>query len=204
MGWHFKHLSGLDTLNVDQKSMSEADAPARENALYRQAADNLRDAAVFLRGKNCFVQRSMASGYDMQVFHPRSYSAQGRPDWLKNGTGRVVVRVPEAAQQAASKVGTALFRAYLPRELTAQAWRAIPADQIIVEKDRPACALMLLPGQYRLQAWTAEGKIIYDALLKASVVPHNVRNANAEMRTNLRCMIKEAYTLKQTENKALR
>ena len=174
MGRHFKELSGINALSVDQTAMSEAGTAEEENSLYREYAETLTGPVVFMRGRqpdDCFVEGGAKSGYDVQVFHPRSHYAQGRPSWMAFDTGRIPVRLPDAALQAAREQKFVLARVYVPHEWETEAWRAIPIDQIVLEKNKSLPVLMLSPGAYRLQLRTSEGKTLYDSPLTVAPNP---------------------------------
>ena len=157
MAGYFKEMSGIDPLTVNQTPMTEHGSPEYEQPLYRWAVDRglVVEPAIFRDAAG--EPWTASKGADMAVFHPRSRYENGRPDWLRMGGLRSPLPLPLAC---ASPPGC-LVKA----RAAAEAADAIPVDQILVEAGKPAPALMLPDGKFRIRVEDAKGALIDERMV---------------------------------------
>jgi hypothetical protein len=157
MAGFFRELSGIDPLTVNQVAMTEHGSPEYEQPLYRWAVDRGRLAEPVIFRNAAGEPWTASKGADMAVFHPRSRYENGRPDWLRMGGLRSPLLLP-------------LTCAPLPRCLV-KAWAtgepmdAIPVDQVLAEAGKPAPALMLPEGRFRVRVEDAKGALIEERMV---------------------------------------
>lgn len=164
MGWHFKQITGIDPLTVDQTQMTERSRPEYERALFRYALKkwNFTEPSVFQIDKEKYWSEP---SYDLTVFHPRAVYKNGRPTWLEiNGARKSLTlygKVETGVAQAflPQKEGTFLVQAFFAGEPD----EAIPVDQILVTDAKKAPVLMLpRKGNFRLRAIDETGKVVVE------------------------------------------
>lgn len=164
MGWHFKQISGIDPLTIDQTQMSERSRPEYERALFRYALKkwNFNEPTVFQISKEKYWS---SSSYDLTIFHPRSIYKTGRPTWLEMGGARKSLTLyGKVENQIATPFlpqtgGIFLVQAFVANEPN----EAIPVDQIIVTDAKKAPVLMLpTKGDFRLRAIDESGKRVVE------------------------------------------
>lgn len=157
MGWHFKEITGITPLSVNQM-LSERSAPKYEMGLYRYVAGkwDFDEPTVFQNRNGKYFD---TIGFNLAVFHPRSRYENGRPTWLKT-YGREAVDIFKTDK----KLKKIILKSELP--LLIQAYfanepeDAIPVDQIILQ-DKKQVPFLILPKEiFRLRVTAADGKII--------------------------------------------
>jgi tetratricopeptide (TPR) repeat protein len=160
MGWHFKEISGITPLSVNQM-LSERSEPKYESGLYRYVVNKwkFKEPSVFRNNADNYFK---THGYDLAVFHPRSTLEKGRPIWLKNLAGRRAYTINlkrlklSYHNQFYRGVEPILIQAFY----AAESADTIPADQIILYPEKEIPALMLQKGKYRIRALDKLGKVI--------------------------------------------
>ena len=170
MAWHFRDISHIDPLTVDQMHMSERRNPADEEPLYRYATRRWRltEPSVFQSAGGEFW--SGGAGHDLKVFHPRARYERGRPTWLLLGGLRrpreVEFRklmIPVRQRKFAGKEPL-LVQAFVAGESA----DAVPVDQVVLSPGKPVPVLMLPKGRTRVRAIDRAGRVLgqYEAALK--------------------------------------
>jgi tetratricopeptide (TPR) repeat protein len=151
MGWHFKKISGIDFLSIDQMH-SERSQPKFETPLYRYAVKkwNITEPTVFQNKSGKYWE---GFGQDVVVFHPRTRYENGRAVWLKMGGERKVVTV-----KGFTLSGTAPF--LVQAFVESEGGDAIPMDQYIIADSSVVPVLMLPKGKFRVRALDATGKVV--------------------------------------------
>ena len=158
MAAHFRRLSGIDPLTIDQLESRKAD-PADESPLYRHVTSRwpFQQPVVLRRSDGRSLEKD---GYDLVVFHPRAGLVDGRSDWLRmNGYRR-----PHAIDAVA--LGLPLRDGVLavPSPVLIQALRpsegedAVPVDQIMVRPGEAVPSLLLPTGVHVIRAVDRDGR----------------------------------------------
>jgi hypothetical protein len=164
MGWHFRQITGIDPLTIDQTQMSERSRPDYERALFRYAVKkwNFAEPTVFQIAKGKYWSEP---SYDLTVFHPRAVYKDARPTWLEmNGRRKSLTLYGKVENRVAQpflpqKEGMFLVQAFFADEPD----EAIPIDQIIVTDAKRAPVLMLpAKGNFRLRALDETGKVVVE------------------------------------------
>jgi hypothetical protein len=160
MGWHFKEITGITPLSVNQM-LSERSEPKYEGGLYRYVVNKwkFKEPSVF---KNSAGNYFKTHGYDLAVFHPRSILEKGRPTWLKNLAERraYAVNLKRLKLNHHKKIYRGVEPVLIQAFYAAESVDTIPADQIILYPEKEIPVLMLQKGKYRIRALDKSGKII--------------------------------------------
>ncbi|HEX8737919.1 MAG TPA: hypothetical protein VF721_21485 [Pyrinomonadaceae bacterium] len=164
MGWHFKQITGIDPLTIDQTQMSERSRPDYESATFRYAVKKWNfTAPTIFQSKD--GKYSSNPSYDLTIFHPRSIYKDARPTWLEMGGARKSLALYGEVKNGLAQPflpptgGTFLVQAFAANESN----EAIPIDQIIVTDAKKAPVLMLpAKGDFRLRAIDASGKTVVE------------------------------------------
>ena len=115
MAGHFKAISGIDPLTINQNIMNEKSAAEFEDAYFTafSKAYPLREPAVQMKDGHAWVSPEDNGFFDIQVFHPRFNTAHGRPGYFTlDGTRKPVpikLRKPYTGM---------LYRHLLPENIT--------------------------------------------------------------------------------------
>lgn len=152
MGWHFREISGIDFLSVNQM-MSERSQPRFERPEYRYVTKTRKFT------KPVVFQSKMGEwwkghGFDLVVYHPRTRYENNRPVWLKMDGRRKAVTVNRKNLPRTN--GNYLVQAFVEGEIA----DAIPVDQIIVSNPKTAPILMLPKGKFIIRLIDETGKIV--------------------------------------------
>ncbi len=159
MAMAFRRLTGIEPLSVDQTVMTEHSAPEYEHSFYRRAAASLARPTVFLnnRGEPWTLD---PTSRDVTVFSPRSKVEQGRPTWLRLGGTRVALPVDRGICVTAA-------HCIVEARPIAEPPDAVPMDRVEVRRGVAPPALMLPPGEFRITATTADGRLVHEARVQA-------------------------------------
>jgi len=137
-----KRLTGIDPLVIDQVELGEMPADRPDANLYAIAGKKAgKESVVLFKGSQPLVIGILAGGVDLQVVHPPSEHAAGRPAWLAR-LGRKPVAIPRDLLPTG---GARLVQAFLADE----AEDTIPIDQVLVHAGREPPKLMLPKAQVR-------------------------------------------------------
>jgi hypothetical protein len=155
MAVHFRELTGLDPVTVDQTTMMEHVDTTLEQPSYRRIVRDraLRVASVLRDSRTRAVWSARPGIHDISVVHPVSGLRQGRPIWLWEAGRRKAVRLPV---DVCHNTGSCVASAWLASESE----DAIPVDRILVEDGMAPPPLLLSPGSYRLVVKDADGTIL--------------------------------------------
>jgi hypothetical protein len=156
MATYFKKITGIDPFTVDQHVMTEHASVAYENPYYQIAVDEMRiiEPTIFQFKNNSFWVEPYRQGhYDVQVFHPRSRYQNGRPNWLLlRGTKTLYPLAQDTCQSNTPCLVQAFFQG--------EGKSAVPADQVMIAKDKEPQALALPHGHFWIKVMTQSGKPI--------------------------------------------
>jgi tetratricopeptide (TPR) repeat protein len=161
MGWHFKQITGIDPLTIDQTQMSERSRSESETAIFRYAVKkwNFNEPTVFQSEEE---KHWSDSGYDLTVFHPRAIYKTNRPTWLQTDGTRKALKID--LKRLSLRPGNKQFGETEPILLQAfyanESADAVPVDQIIIYSNQKIPVLMLPAGSFRIRAMDKSGKEI--------------------------------------------
>ncbi|MEM8934478.1 MAG: hypothetical protein AAGE94_25010, partial [Acidobacteriota bacterium] len=154
MAYHFRELTGIDPLTIDQTALSERGRVELEHPLYRElCGDGERVEAVAFRDARGALWSLPDEDRDITVCLPSSRYAAGRATWLQAGGLRRPVELPPG-----------LCRDVAPCVVDArpidEGSDAIPIDRVVVRRDEPMPALMLPEGRFLIEAWSMDDRRI--------------------------------------------
>jgi len=140
MAERLKRVTGIDPLTIDQAGLSPVPMNRPDADLYAIAAPKAQgQSMVLMRHGKPLVVGLLAGSVDLQVVHPPTVQAGGRPDWLAI-MHRKPVPVPQDLLPAS---GTRLVQAFLAGEED----DAIPVDQVLVSAGASSAPMLMLPSQ---------------------------------------------------------
>lgn len=160
MAQHFRRMTGIDPLSIEQTMLVPRDKPASDHP-YRLAvmlAEKPTQPIVFRDGKG--TPWSLKAGaYDVSVFFPDEVIRRDRPTWAAIGGLRVPYQVSGALCDGA-------YPCLVEARYENEGDDAIPADRVVIEWMRrnaqagevvressdnaPLTDLYLRPGRYRI------------------------------------------------------
>lgn len=136
MGARLKRMTGIDPLTIDQTELREASPSAEVRAWHAILAAKLRRrSAVFVRAGKPLKAGHKGEAVDLQVVHPVTTIAGGRPTYLRT-MGRRPVAIPATLIPT---TGRRLVQAFVAGE----ADDAVPVDQVLVTAGKRPPKLML-------------------------------------------------------------
>jgi len=158
MAQHFKRISGIDPLTVEQTMMIKHPHDNDDHPFYKAAMEQLHPATpiVFVDGKGT-PWSLKAKAYDVSVFIPQQQLSNGRPTWLELGGLR-----------KSYVVGKELCEGHFPCLIEAryadESDDAIPEDRLVLDNidlltTMSSSTLYLRPGNYRLTATDAANRV---------------------------------------------
>lgn len=153
MAMRLKRKTGFDPLVVEQTVLRPG-APGREYADYRTLlqAFPVEAATIFAANDGKSSWSLEPRFYDVSVLLPPTRLVDGRPDWLALGGAREAIAVGLDLQAES-------LPCVIEARYAAEGDAAIPADRVLVERSSDAIVLFLRPGDYRVAAVTAGGRV---------------------------------------------
>lgn len=151
MAYHVKQMTGIDPLTINQYILSEA-REGREAPLYRMINEPRPSVFLNAEGKLFSGWPGKDDRFDVLVYHPRTQYAQGRPTWLINEPGNLLVNVEKSGLQLDYPI---VVKAFLPEEPN----EAVAIDIIEWKNKEDDTALVLPQGRYRLQFENPKGEM---------------------------------------------
>lgn len=146
VGWmttRLKAKTGINPLTIDQTEWLEHTTSVRSVGFgivadrIGKSAAPFRSVVTFSNGEPLVLGR-YATAVDLQVAHPRTLLANGRPDWLR-GMGLKPLAIPPALRPTSGRRLVQAFGIHEPDE-------AVPMDQIVLAPGTSALTLMLPSG----------------------------------------------------------
>ena len=143
MGGWVQEYTKINPFTINQVSWTEHSKNEYEDHYF--IALQAKSPTVFINDKNELLKGSDYSGYDIDIYHPRTKYINGRPDWLTlNGT-RAYFFIPKEKLNLINYPMLAL--AYCANEDSSI---AIPADIMELKSSTDKKALVLKPGVYKI------------------------------------------------------
>lgn len=170
MAEHFRRISDIDPLTVEQTMLIPHPAAAQNHPYYNAIVQQLQPSQPIVFEDAAGKPWSLREGYDVSVVFPPQVLRRGRPTWLALGDLRVPFFV------GGSTTCKNRYPCLVEARYANEGDDAIPADRMVfdpipeltpqpMQKMRPAdgasaSELYLRPGQYRLSASDTEGRTL--------------------------------------------
>ncbi|WP_153242491.1 hypothetical protein [Frateuria defendens] len=169
MAQHFRRLTGIDPLTVEQTALIPHPLAAQDHPIYQAAMQRLHPDAPIVFVQPSGRAWSLRPGYDVSVFFPPAPLRAGRPAWLALGG----LRKPFAVDSRTACLRT--WPCLVEARYAAEGEDAVPADRLLFDpppqplprRDRvrpldgaTTAALYLRPGRYRLRATDLRNHIL--------------------------------------------
>jgi hypothetical protein len=153
MAVHFREMTGIDPLTIDQTDMTERGDSLHDDVRYRYIVDHrvLRTAAVLRKGDSLWSSRPGV--YDVSVIHPRSVYQDGRPAWLWAVENRRPYTVPENACAPSADC-------VVEARLVSESNDAVPIDRLRIGSGGTSRTLALPPGEYVITVRDGTGSLL--------------------------------------------
>ena len=180
MAEHFRRITGIDPLTVEQTMLISHDNPQMDHPVYREAIRALHPTAPVVFVDTQGKPWSLRPGYDVSVLFPDTRMHRGRPTWLTLGGLRVPYFVDGNLCQNH-------FPCLLEARYADEGGDAVPADRLVLDtvplmtignvqvttnaSDIPAGELYLRPGRYVLTATDAEDRLITRNSISVGAAP---------------------------------
>lgn len=141
MAVHFKGITGIDPITIDQVEMTEKSDQAFENPYYRMR--EMEKSSLFIDDEeNIFKEPKMSNKVDIQIFHPRTKYINNRPDWLLFSDKKFF----KIDKTEIDLIPPFLIKAFDKNEGV----EAVPVDVVEVTNNDQEIYLVLPPGDYFL------------------------------------------------------
>lgn len=151
MAEHFKQLSGIDPLTVNQNAMCEKSDDSYENKYYVaiNKVFQINTPSILMKDDEQWISATGKGFYDIQVIHPRYHDSNGRAGYFSLDPEKKSVLI-----NLKRSTGNYLIQAYFSSEKNGR----IPIDQCVMSAER--CYLMLPPGTFHIYVRDAANEII--------------------------------------------
>jgi hypothetical protein len=162
MAVHFREMTGIDPLTIDQTVMTESGDTLHDDPRYRHfVGRNALRAPVLLRKGESFWS-AKPGVHDVSVIHPRAIYRDGRPDWLWAMENRRPYTLP-------ANVCAPSTECVVAARIAAESADAVPVDALRIRTTEVAKTLALPPGEYVITARDGSGKSLSER--RATIVP---------------------------------
>ena len=190
MAQHFKRLSDIDPLTIEQTMLIEHPIGTENHPFYHAVIDSLHPSApIVFEDKQGVPWTLKPKAYDVSVFFPPDQLRDDRPTWLDLGG----LRKPRFI---AGNLCQDEYPCLVEARYADEGEDSIPADRAVLDpvhaddglRDRmqrgrvePHTNLYLRPGRYRLVSLNAENRVItkQDAVIDESTAPAAAGSAGA-------------------------
>ncbi len=149
MAYLIKQMGGIDPVTIYQDILTEKYSQ-NEAPIYNQFSSDKISVLVDQEG-NPFGGHENAQHVDMQVYHPRTFYINGRPNWMYLDPGFKNVNVPKEKIEFDYPV---ICRAILKNEYPL----GVPVDIIELKSRYTGQDLVLSPGEYVIEIINKENK----------------------------------------------
>lgn len=154
MAWHFRQLTGIDPLTVDQTRMRERGRPELEDPLFRRVAETFElEQPAILIGTEGAPWQPPGADRDLTVFSPPTRDHQGRPHWLYDPGDRRALALPG---NLCGSPEPCMVEAHLADEGN----DAIPIDRIEVQGSEADPILVVPKKPLRIRVLDAAMKVL--------------------------------------------
>jgi len=170
MAQHFRKLSGIDPLTIEQTMMIEHPPGTEDHPYYRAVVDSLKPTTpIVFEDKNGKPWSLKAKAYDVSVIFPLEQLRDDRPTWLELGGLRKSYSVNGSACQAD-------FPCLIEARYASESDNAIPADRVVLNPTEKADRLedrlvkghgearadiYLRPGKYRISGTDEANRVLF-------------------------------------------
>jgi hypothetical protein len=170
MAQHFRKLSGIDPLTIEQTMMIEHPPGTEDHPYYRAIVDSLKPTApIVFEDKSGKPWSLKAKAYDVSVIFPIEQLRDDRPTWLELGGLRKSYSVNGSACQAD-------FPCLIEARYANESDDAIPADRVVLNPTEKADRLedrlvkghgeahadiYLRPGKYRISGTDEANRLLF-------------------------------------------
>lgn len=177
MAEHFRKISGMDPLTVEQTMLIPHGSSFIDHPYYTAIVQSLQpeQPIVFINAQG--KPWSLRPGYDVSVIFPETRVRDGRPTWLTLGH----LRVPWYVEGSLCKD---VFPCLVEARYADEGNDAIPADRLVLDtiplmlvgdikvttsnSSIPTGELYLRPGAYRLSAVDENGRVLYNSTINVN------------------------------------
>jgi hypothetical protein len=177
MAEHFRKLSGLDPLTIEQTMLISHGSSFMDHPYYRAIVQSLnpRQPVVFVDAQG--KPWSLRPGYDASVIFPMTHDHDGRPTWLTLGDLRAPYYVD-------GNLCHDHYPCLIEARYADEGGDAIPADRLVLDtipltmignvqvttnnSAIPVGELYLRPGRYRLSAVDENGRVLYNGSINVT------------------------------------
>ncbi|HEX7111030.1 MAG TPA: hypothetical protein VF216_01185 [Mizugakiibacter sp.] len=168
MAQHFRKISGIDPLTVEQTMLIPHDTPDKDHPYYRAVIERLHPTTPIVFVHKDGTPWSLKAGYDLSVFFPEEALRRSRPTWASIGGLRVPYFV-------SSDMCSNNYPCLIEARYADEGDDAIPADRAMLYpiaanvaavertlrlKTEPTTDLYLRPGRYRLTATSIDNRLL--------------------------------------------
>lgn len=162
MAQHFRRITGIDPLTVEQTMLIPHENPADDHPYYAAAILSLKPAQPIVFRNDKGLPWSLKKGaYDISVIFPPDTQFRGRPNWADIGGQRKPHQVTGAL--CVNEYPCLIEARYMdesddaiPADRVVLEWRGrakSPSDRVRTSNDSdPIAYLFLKPGKYRLMS----------------------------------------------------
>jgi hypothetical protein len=170
MAQHFRRITGIDPLTVEQTMLVPHDKVSSDHPYYTAVQQALQPTqAIVFRNSKGEAWSLKQTAYDVSVFLPQDALIRGRPNWMDLGGLR-------KAYQISGSICAGEFPCLIEARYATEGDDAIPADRVIMEwrtgllmsRDRvrsssdgdPIADLYLRPGKYKVSARDSSNRLL--------------------------------------------
>lgn len=170
MAQHFRKLSGIDPLTIEQTMLIEHPPGTEDHPYYHAVIDSLHPTApIVFEDKDGKPWSLRPKAYDVFVFFPLEDIRDGRPSWLDLGGLRTPHFISSSACQNT-------FPCLIEARYAKEGDDAIPADRLVLDPIANAerlqerliqgravthASLYLRPGAYRVTGLDTGGHVLF-------------------------------------------
>ena len=199
MAKHFRALSGIDPLTVEQTMLIPHGDSFMDHPYYSAIVQSLHPTAPIVFVDSAGKPWSLRPGYDVSVIFPQTKERDGRPTWLTLGSLRSPYEVDGNLCQGR-------FPCLIEARYADEGKDSIPADRLVLDTiplmtigdvqvttsnaALPASELYLRPGRYRLSAIDQSGRVLYAGTIRMG--PTDSLSADAERKPAASACAKQA------------
>jgi hypothetical protein len=170
MAQHFRKVSGIDPLTVEQTMLIEHPIGTENHPYYHEVVDALKpNQPIVFEDRDGKPWSLKPKAYDVSVFFPIEQSRDDRPTWLDIGGLRKPYSVDGSACQGD-------FPCLIEARYANETDDAIPADRVVLNPTEKAerledrlvmghgqarAVLYLRPGKYRLSGSDEANRVLF-------------------------------------------
>jgi hypothetical protein len=152
MAVHFRELTGIDPLTVDQTVLTERADTTFDDNRYVFLMKRVRRQTPFVLKQGDSLWSAQPGTHDVTVIHPRAVHRAGRPSWLYAlGNRRAYLLSDEIC-------GGVALDCVVTARIATEDEKAVPVDALRIQFSAPGSKTFALPpGQYVIEAHDGAG-----------------------------------------------